>query len=130
MRRIERDLERIREALFADPPPQLVRHGWRGRPLTPLLSALALSGAAACVALLLWMRPLPVGSAGSSDADSVIADALFPSVVEDAGAGTSQAMVQLAAFGTALRGDRPCTLEDQLDTEACEMQDATLAGDW
>jgi hypothetical protein len=130
MRRIERDLERIREALFADPPPHVLRQGARGPSLGPLLPALALCAAAACVALLLWLRAIPVEGQGSFDADSVVADALFPSAVEN-GAGANQGMVQLAALGSALRGDRPCTLEDQLDTDACDAQDvATLGGVW
>jgi hypothetical protein len=122
MRRIERDFERIRQALFAEPPPQVLRRGARGRPLSPLLPALALSAAAACVALLLWLRPLPVEGGGPLEADRVVADALFPSAVEDAGAGANQGTVQLAALGTALEGDRPCTLEDQLDTDGCDSQ--------
>ena len=133
MRRIERDLERIRDALFADPPPALDRHVLRGRPARPLLSALALGAAAACVAAVLWVRPFAVEATGSpSEYPGFVhnaSQALFPALEEEAGA--NQGAVQLAAVGAALMGGRPCTLEDQLDTSSCDVQDVTtLAESW
>ncbi|HKE11574.1 MAG TPA: hypothetical protein VKE73_08385 [Myxococcota bacterium] len=137
MRRIERDLERIREALFADPPRELVGRGVRGRTPRPLRSALVLSAAAACVGALLWIaKPVPVldqatERPASAGALPTVSEALFPDLVEDSAVGENQRTVQLAALGTALRGERPCTLEDQWDTDTCDGQDVTtLAELW
>jgi hypothetical protein len=137
MRRIARDLERIREALFADPPRELFGRGVRGRTPRPLLSALALSAAAACVGALLWVAvrvPVPDPATETPETAAVLpsaSEALFPRLVEDSAVGENQRTVQLAALGSALRGDRPCTLEDQWDTDACEGQDVTtLAELW
>ncbi|HME68535.1 MAG TPA: hypothetical protein VKM54_01540 [Myxococcota bacterium] len=133
MRRIEQDLERIREALFADPPPELIRKGSRGRPARPLLSALVLGTAAACVAAVLWVRPFAVETTGSRSEITGFVQSLSDAIwfEEDPGAIANQRAVQLAALGTALTGGRPCTLEDQLDTNACDAQDVTtLAEGW
>jgi len=137
MRRIERDLERIREALFADPPRELVGRGVRGRTPRPLRSALVLGAAAACVGALLWVaKPVPVLEQTTDRSQSAVplpsvSEALFPDLVEDSATGENQGTVQLAALGTALRGERPCTLEDQWDTGTCDGQDVTtLAELW
>ena len=137
MRRIERDLERIREALFADPPHELLGRGVRGRTPRPLLSTLVLGAAAACVGALLWVaKPVPVLEQTTDRSQSAVAlpsvsEALFPDLVEDSATGENQGTVQLAALGTALRGERPCTLEDQWDTGTCDGQDVTtLAELW
>ena len=137
MRRIERDLERIREALFADPPRELVGRGVRGRTPRPLRSALVLGAAAAGVGARLWVaKPVPVLEQTTDRSQSAVAlpsvsEALFPDLVEDSATGENQGTVQLAALGTALRGERPCTLEDQWDTGTCDGQDVTtLAELW
>jgi hypothetical protein len=137
MRRIERDLEHIREALFAEPPRELVRRGVRGRTLRPLVPALVLSAAAACVGALLFVAMrVPVLDRGTDAPQAAavvgsVSEALFPDLGEDSVAGANQGTVQLAALGTALTGDRPCTPEDQWDTDACEGRDVTtLAELW
>ena len=135
MRQIEQDLGRIREALFADPPPALVRHASRGRPGRALVPALALGAAAACVAAVLWVRPLaPEATGKPSELSGLVqnaSQALFPALEEDAGAAANPSAVQLAALGAALIGGRPCTVEDHLDTSSCEVQDVTtLAESW
>jgi hypothetical protein len=135
MRRIERDLERIREALFADPPLELAQPRSRGRALRPRLAALALVAAAACTAVVLWTRPFTVEKTGSPSELAGFADtaseALFPAIDEASSAAASPKAAQLAALGAALRGERPCTLEDQLDTDSCDAQEVTtLAQGW
>jgi len=134
MRRIERDLERIREALFADPPFELARHRSRVPALRPRLAALGLA-AAACVALLLWTRPFTVQATGSPSElagfDDTASQALFPVIDEESGAAASPGAAQLAALGAALMGGRPCTLEDQLDVDSCDAEEVTtLAQGW
>jgi len=135
MRGIERDLERIREALFADPPLELARPRVLGLALRPRLGALALVAAAACAALLLWPRPFAVEATGSSSELAGFVDtasqALFPTIDEEAGAVAAPKTAQLAALGAALMGARPCTLEDQLDADSCDAQEVTtLAQGW
>jgi hypothetical protein len=131
MRRIERDLERIREALFADPPHELLGRGVRGRTPRPLLSTLVLGAAAACVGALLWVAVrAPVLHQATQGPETAavlptVSQALFPDLLEDSAGGENQGTVQLAALGSALRGDRPCTVEDQWDTDSCEGQDVT-----
>lgn len=134
MRRIEQDVERIREALFEDPPLELLRRS-PGRPARPLLGVLVLGAAAACVAAVLWVRPVTMEPTGSpfelAGFMHTASQALFPAIEEDSGAVASPRVAQLAALGTALTGERPCTLEDQLDAESCDAQDVTtLAQGW
>lgn len=131
MRRIERDLERIREALFEEPPLELLRQRSRGGRARPLLGALVLGAAAACVAAVLWVQPVAVESIANPPDISVASLALFPTLEEDPGAVANPRTVQLAALSAALSGGSPCTLEDVLDTSSCDAQDVTtLAAGW
>ncbi|HYB13179.1 MAG TPA: hypothetical protein VEG67_06890 [Myxococcota bacterium] len=136
MRRIDRDLEQIREVLFEDPPLELIRRR-AFPPARSLLGALALgAAAAACAAALLWTRPPGVLQPLESPAElagfvHTASQAVFPTLEEDASAVANPRAVQLAALGAALTGGRPCTAEDQLDTNSCDVQDVTtLAQGW
>ncbi len=129
LRRIGRDVESIREALFADPPRELVRRASRARPLRPVLGALVLGAAVACVAALLWVRPRSLEpTASPSELASFVhtaSQALFSAVEGEPDTTANPRAEQLAALGAALTGGRPCTLEDQLDAEPCDAQDVT-----
>lgn len=130
MRRIERDVERIREALFEDPPLELLRRS-AARPARPLLGALVLGAAAACVAAVFWMRPFAAEPPGNpfelAGFVHTASQALFPAIEEDPGTIASP----LATLGVALTGERPCTFGDPLDAESCDAQDVTtLAQGW
>ncbi|HBZ72332.1 MAG TPA: hypothetical protein DEP35_22405 [Deltaproteobacteria bacterium] len=135
LRRIERDVERIREALFADPPRELVRRASPARPLRPLLGVVALGAAAACAAALLWVRPRALEPTESpSELASFVqtaSQALLLAVEEEPDTTVNSREEQLAALGAAITGGRPCTLDDQLDAEPCDPQDVTtLAQGW
>jgi hypothetical protein len=132
MRRIERDVERIREALFEDPPLELLRRRSLGRRARPLLGALVLGAAAACVAAVLWVHPVRVESIENpSELPGLVSQLLLPAIEGDSGALANPRAVQLAALGTALTGGSLCTLEDVLDTNSCDPQEiTTLAEGW
>ncbi len=135
LRWIEQEVSHIREALFADPPRELLRSGSPVRPLRPLLGALVLGAAALCVATVLWVRPRTLEATGSpSELASFVqtaSQALFPAVEEEFDTTANPRAEQLTALGAALTGGRPCTLEDQLDAEPCDAQDVTtLAQAW
>jgi hypothetical protein len=132
MRRIARDLERIREALFEDPPPELLRQRSLGRPARPVLGALVLGAAAACVAAVLWVHlGAGVSIESPSELPGPLSQLLFPAIDEDSAGLANPRAAQLAALGAALTGGSPCTLEDVLDTSSCDAQDVTtLAEGW
>jgi len=135
MRRIDRDLEQIREVLFEGPPLGMIRRR-AFPPARSMFGALVLGAAAACVAALLWLRPAPVGlpTEGPSELAGFVntaSQALFPSLEEEPSTLSNPRAVQLAALGAALTGGRPCTAADQVDTSSCEVQDVTtLAQGW
>jgi hypothetical protein len=132
MRRIEQDLARIREALFEDPPLELLRQRSLARRARPLLGALVLGAAAAGLAAVLWVHPVPVESLENpSELPGLVSQLLFPALEGDSGGLANPRAVQLAALGAALTGGNPCTLEDVLDTNSCDTQDVTtLAEGW
>jgi hypothetical protein len=127
MRRIEQDLTRIREALFQDPPQELLRPAARRLPVRPVFGALVLAAAAACLAVVFWTQPASrETNENRSELPGFVhtaSQALFPGVDDDSGGISNPHATQLAALGVALSGGRPCTVEDQSDTDSCDVQD-------